>query len=93
MQWTPPSGKVRDYRLTLTQNGSIKKILTVEGTSHSFIDLTPGTQYSVEIESQSGGLYSEAVTVTVTTSKLFEVFLLKYSSLIYIFFVIFLEVS
>ena len=73
VQWMPPSGKVDDYRLTLTKGGAIEKILSVQGTSHSFIELLPGTMYSVEVESQSGGLYSEPVGISVTTSKHLDV--------------------
>ena len=72
VQWSAPSGHVDKYRLTLTQHTSIVTILTIDGTNHSFIDLQPGTQYSVDVESKSGNLLSEAVNLIVTTSTYFK---------------------
>ena len=75
VQWSAPSGHVDKYRLTLTQGASIVTILTIDGTNHSFIDLEPGTQYSVDVESKSGNLFSEAVNLKVTTSTYFKSFM------------------
>ncbi|WAR07933.1 PTP10-like protein [Mya arenaria] len=65
--WQAPAGLVDHYILTLTTPTG-PKIVTETGTSFTFVDLQPGTEYALKMESQSGSLNSEAVDLTFITN-------------------------
>lgn len=79
VDWMAPFGNLDNYLLTLTGQGD-PEIVTENGTTFTFLELLPGTQYTLKIESQSGGVYSKPVTSTFVTSKFspcFKQYLIK----------------
>ena len=69
--WKLPDGKFDHIKLTLTTSDgqTDPKIVTQTGTSYTLLALQPGTQYTLNLQAQSGELYSEAVAFNFTTSK------------------------
>ncbi|XP_063293593.1 receptor-type tyrosine-protein phosphatase beta-like [Pelobates fuscus] len=65
VNWTIPAGKVDNYTVTL--NGDVNRTITTNSTQVNFIDLLPGRNYSITIQTISSNCSQSAAPVIEAT--------------------------
>ncbi|KAL2082833.1 hypothetical protein ACEWY4_020606 [Coilia grayii] len=69
LTWKPPSSKVSGYKLQYAIEGQAFQAQT-DLRKHKLLRLTPGSKYLVRLQSDMGGVYTEAITIEFTTGDL-----------------------
>ncbi|XP_047461489.1 tenascin isoform X2 [Mugil cephalus] len=72
LSWKPPSQPVGRYRLTYQTEGHETKEVIVGGTvtQYNLTRLHPGSMYAVQLQAESGGRYTTAISTQFTTGVL-----------------------
>ncbi|XP_029919747.1 tenascin [Myripristis murdjan] len=72
LTWKPPSTAVGSYRLTYQAEGQEMKEVIVDATAteYKLSRLHPGSRYTVQLQGESGGRYTAAVSTEFTTGSL-----------------------
>uniref|UniRef100_A0A667XKT5 Tenascin XB n=1 Tax=Myripristis murdjan TaxID=586833 RepID=A0A667XKT5_9TELE len=75
LTWKPPSTAVGSYRLTYQAEGQEMKvrcevIVDATATEYKLSRLHPGSRYTVQLQGESGGRYTAAVSTEFTTGSL-----------------------
>ncbi|KAL2090453.1 hypothetical protein ACEWY4_015141 [Coilia grayii] len=69
LTWKPPSSKVSGYKLQYAIEGQAFQAQT-DLRKHKLLRLRPGSKYLVRLQSDMGGVYTEAITIEFTTGDL-----------------------
>ncbi|KAL2078831.1 hypothetical protein ACEWY4_004933 [Coilia grayii] len=69
LTWKPPSSKVSGYKLQYAIEGQAFQAQT-DLRKHKLLRLRPGSKYLVRLQSDMGGVYTEAITTEFTTGDL-----------------------
>ncbi|XP_037329608.2 tenascin isoform X4 [Pungitius pungitius] len=72
LSWKPPLNLVKGYRLTYQSEGRALKEVMVDAslTEYNLTRLHPGSKYSVQLQAEGGGRYSDAISTDFTTGTL-----------------------
>ncbi|KAL2076980.1 hypothetical protein ACEWY4_027418 [Coilia grayii] len=72
LTWKPPSSKVSGYKLQYAIEGQAFQDVFVGADlrEHKLLRLTPSSKYLVRLQSDMGGVYTEAITTEFTTGDL-----------------------
>ncbi|XP_056154029.1 LOW QUALITY PROTEIN: tenascin-X [Lampris incognitus] len=72
LSWKPPAATVGTYKLTYQTEGQEAKEVTVDGavTEFSLARLHPGSKYTVQLQAETGGVHTTAISTDFTTGSL-----------------------
>ncbi|XP_074468539.1 tenascin isoform X2 [Sebastes fasciatus] len=72
LSWKPPANPASSYRLTYQTEGQEMKEVIVDAslTEYNLTRLHPGSEYTVQLQAEGGGRYTDAISTDFTTGTL-----------------------